>query len=44
VSLDPVLSIGFCGDPTVVPQLDLVVEGSLRELATLQGVVQDAAR
>jgi hypothetical protein len=28
----------------VVPQLDLVVEGSLRELATLQGVVQDAAR
>lgn len=36
VSLDGILFLGFCAEPTVVPRLSSVVEGVKRELASLQ--------
>jgi hypothetical protein len=36
ISLEGILSLGFCAEPTVVPRLEIMVEGVSRELAVLK--------
>jgi len=36
ISLEGILSLGFCAEPTAVPRLEIMVEGVSRELAALQ--------
>lgn len=36
ISLEGILSLGFCAEPTAVPRLEIMVEGVSRELAALK--------